>query len=373
MTTLQSQPAAFKGIAPLFWKIAARREYALTIVIALILMVVCLRNSAFLNSATFGGILVNCVQPAIVACGVMLVIVTGEIDISVGSSMGFLTAVLGILMSKEQFPLWASWAANGFTTPPDGTPLPAWASVPFSVTEAIGITLVLGTLIGFINGVMVTVVRVPSIIVTLGMLTILKGFTIMLLKPGNITDVPESFHFIGTGSFIGHSDSTLMLLLTRISLWVAAAVIAATFILIKFTPVGRRIFAVGSNPHAAALAGVSEKWIKIFAFSFTGLLVAVATVVTQVAVFDNGTGDGFELLVVTCVVVGGVSISGGTGTVLGVVLGVVLLLMQKTVLIFLNFAANASNWDKAIQGALILSAVLVDHLAKGRARTRGSH
>jgi ribose/xylose/arabinose/galactoside ABC-type transport system permease subunit len=71
--------------------------------------------------------------------------------------------------------------------------------------------------------------------------------------------------------------------------------------------------------------------------------------------------------------VGGVSISGGTGTVLGVVLGVVLLLMQKTVLIFLNFAANASNWDKAIQGALILSAVLVDHLAKGRARTRGSH
>ncbi len=144
----------------------------------------------------------------------------------------------------------------------------------------------------------------------------------------------------------------------------AAAVIIGTFILIKYTPLGRRIFAVGTaTTHAAALSGISEKWIKIFAFTLTGFLVGVATLITSIAVFDN-TGEVSELLIVTCVVVGGVSISGGSGTVVGVMLGVILLLMQKTVLINLKLADNASNWDKAIQGALILGAVLVDHLVE---------
>jgi ribose/xylose/arabinose/galactoside ABC-type transport system permease subunit len=133
------------------------------------------------------------------------------------------------------------------------------------------------------------------------------------------------------------------------------------------------VFAVGSNPHAAQLAGLSVVWVKVFVFALTGLLVGVATVVTQLATFDNGVGAGMELLVVTCVVVGGVSISGGTGTVIGVVLGVLLLSIQKTVLIFLNLGAGAANWDRAIQGALILAAVLVDHVASRRGRARSGH
>ncbi|HEY4329680.1 MAG TPA: ABC transporter permease, partial [Phycisphaerae bacterium] len=366
------------GAVDLLWKLAARREIALAVVIALIFLGVSLRNHDFFSGPIVGGILVNCVQPAIIACGVMLVIVTGEIDISVGSSMGFLTAVMGILMSRQQYPQWAQWLSHGLKMPEDGSPWPAAGIEPFSVWAAIVLTLALGALIGLVNGIFVTIVRVPSIIVTLGMLTVLKGFTIMMMKDGNITDLPDSFHKIGTGDVLGshaegiaaalHMMPESLHLMGRFSIWIAVAVVLLTFAMIKLTPIGRRIYAVGSNSHAAALAGVSEKWVKIFAFSFTGFLVAVAAVVTQVAVFDNGTGDGMELLVVTCVVVGGVSISGGTGTVLGVMFGVVLLMMQKTVLIFLKLSENASNWDKAIQGALILGAVLVDHLASKRAK-----
>jgi ribose/xylose/arabinose/galactoside ABC-type transport system permease subunit len=100
--------------------------------------------------------------------------------------------------------------------------------------------------------------------------------------------------------------------------------------------------------------------------------VGLAVIVTRLATVTSGLGVGMELLVVTCVVVGGVSISGGTGTVLGVMLGVLLLSIQKPVLIFLNLGSNAAYWEKAIQGALILIAVLVDHLASKR-RPGGGH
>ena len=335
---------------PSVWRsLAARREFALAVLILLILLAVSVRNSAFISPDVLGGILNKCVQPAVVAAGVMLVIVTGEIDISVGAAMGFLTAVVGILMSRRLFPQWA----------------PAWAGPqPFSVPVAVLITLALGTFIGLVNGLLVTLVRVPSIIVTLGMMTILKGLTVMMMKE-NITDVPESFHVIGTGD-LGDALG-LPLPLGRLSVWVAALVLLAAFALLRYTPLGRRIFAVGSNAHAAALAGVSETRIKVFCFAATGFLVGLATLLTPVAVFDSGTGDGFELLVVTCVVVGGVSINGGIGTVGGVALGVLLLQMQKTVLIFLKLGADASKWDKAIQGALILAAVLVDYFTRRRA------
>jgi rhamnose transport system permease protein len=232
------------------------------------------------------------------------------------------------------------------------------------VLSAVFITLALGTLIGLFNGILVILVRVPSIIVTLGMMTILKGLTIMMMRE-NVTDVPESFHFIGTGDL--GAALGLHLTLGRMSVWIAIFVLFGAVALLRYTPLGRRVFAVGSNAHAAALAGISEGRIKIFCFAATGFLVGLATILTPVAVFDSGTGEGFELLVVTCVVVGGVSINGGIGTVGGVALGVLLLQMQKTVLIFLKLGADASKWDKAIQGALILLAVLVDHFARRRA------
>jgi len=226
------------------------------------------------------------------------------------------------------------------------------------------LTLCMGTGIGVINGLLVTLVRVPSIIVTLAMLMILKSVTSMIMHRGNLSNLPASLSYWGTGTFWG----------IQLPIWVMGTVVVGMWLMITFTPIGRRIYAVGSNANAAELSGLSVTRVKIFVFALTGFLVGVATVITQLATFDAGIGRGLELLVVTCVVVGGVSISGGQGTVLGVFLGVLLLTIQKTFLIFLKLGAGWSNWDKAIQGGLILAAVLIDHVASQRTkRGRGGH
>jgi ribose/xylose/arabinose/galactoside ABC-type transport system permease subunit len=274
----------------------------------------------------------------------MLVIVTGEIDISVGSALGFLTAILGTMVAPTNAPV-------------PGFGWPVWLGIL--------ITLAVGAGIGLLNGLLVTLVRVPSIIVTLAMLMILQSVTTMIMHRGFISNLPESLSFFGTGKFLG----------IIMPIWIMAAVVIGTWIMVKYTPIGRRIYAVGSNTHAAGLSGISVTGVKIFVFTLTGLLVGVATIITQLAAFDSGIGYGLELLVVTCVVVGGVSISGGVGTVLGVFLGVVLLSIQKTFLIFLKLGPGWSNWDKAIQGGLILAAVLIDHVAsrRGRSGPGGAH
>jgi ribose/xylose/arabinose/galactoside ABC-type transport system permease subunit len=171
--------------------------------------------------------------------------------------------------------------------------------------------------------------------------------------------------WIGLGQFLGFPTPV----------WVMAAVTLLTWLMIRYTPIGRRVYAVGSNPHAAALSGLSVARVKIFTFALTGFLVAVATIITQQGKLNNAVGEGKELLVVTCIVVGGVSINGGIGTVLGVLLGALLLENQKTFLIFLNLGQGLSKWDKAIQGGLILIAVLIDHFAlqRKRGQAAGGH
>jgi ribose/xylose/arabinose/galactoside ABC-type transport system permease subunit len=341
MTTVDYQPLrpplTFRDM---LWSLAAKREYGLAVLIALIVIVVSFRSPSFLALSNISDLLVYCTQPAIVSCGVMLVIVTGEIDISVGSMLGLLTAVMGTLVSSK-------------TALVPGFGWPVWA--------AILVTLGLGTAIGILNGLLVTLVRIPSIIVTLAMFMILASITVKIMHRGNITDLPQGLRWFGIGTILG----------IRASIWIMAAVLIGTWAMIRYTPLGRRIYAVGSNAHAATLSGVSVMRIKLFTFALTGFLVGVATIVTTLGAYDNGIGQGFELLVVTCVVVGGVSISGGVGTVAGVFLGVVLLMIQKPVLIFLNLGPGWSNWDKAIQGLLILAAVLVDHFA-GRRKKPGA-
>ncbi len=347
MSTLSHPIASPKkrGAGDVVLALAAKREYGLLIVIALIVIAATLRDASFLSPINIRDILVNCTQPAIVACGVMLVIVTGEIDISVGASLGLCTALCGTLMSADKYP---AWVGAGHTQ--------------FSVPGAIFITISVATLIGFINGILVTLVRIPSIIVTLAMFMILRSLSVEVMAKGNITDLPDAFRFFGVGTIVG----------VRASIWIMAVALAATTAMIRYTTLGRRIFAVGSNPHAATLAGLSVTRTKLFVFTLTGFLVGIATFITPNGAIDNSiSNSGFELLVITCIVVGGVSISGGVGTVPGVFLGVVLLQMQQTVLIFLKLSQNASNWNRAIQGALILIAVLVDHFAASRSRRGG--
>ena len=156
-----------------------------------------------------------------------------------------------------------------------------------------------------------------------------------------------------------------------ISVWVATVVVALTGTIIQYTPLGRRLLALGSSEHAAHLAGLSARRLKLFAFAYTGFLTAVATCVEipRLPKIEAGIGVEFELLVITCVVVGGVSISGGRGTLSGVLLAVLLMTMIRPVLTFLDVGEAGEKWTKAIQGLFIMMAVVSDKLfSRGPAR-----
>ncbi|MEO7719003.1 MAG: ABC transporter permease [Capsulimonas sp.] len=324
------------GFGATLSRLSRQREYGVLALLLLTIFAVSLVNHSFLAGGNIRDILVSSVPAVIVACGLTLVIVMGEIDISMGALMGLLATVMGQLTT------------------------PAHANLPVAV--GIIVTLLLGAGIGLINGLLVAYGRMPSIIVTLGMLTVLHGVNLTLINGHYITDLPAGLRFFGIGTFLG----------IPISLWVTAAVVILAILLVRQTPLGRRIYAAGSNPEAARLAGLPVRNLKVFVFMLTGLLVAVATVVSvpRLGVIESGIGQNFELVVVTCVVVGGTSISGGRGTIIGSVLAALLLGVISPMLIFLRLGESATYWDRAIQGAFILVAVLIDHVARSR---RGAH
>jgi ribose/xylose/arabinose/galactoside ABC-type transport system permease subunit len=309
-----------------------RREYGLVSFMVLIVAVVSAVDSGFLAAGNLKDILVRSAPTAIVACGVMLVIVTAEIDISVGSLMALLAAMMGLMISKHH------------------GQLSMWVGIPA--------TLALGTLIGLGTGLLVTVGKVSSIIVTLGLLTALRGATTLIMGGENIDGLPEGLQELTKYGILG----------LPLGVWTASAVIVVTGVMITRTPLGRRLYALGSSAYAAKMTGLSETRLKLFVFGYTGFLTALATVVDipRLPKIEAGIGTGFELLVVTCVVVGGVSIAGGRGRLTGVVLAVVLMTMIRPVLTFLAVGEAGEKWTKAIQGMFIMLAVITDSIAPRR-------
>lgn len=313
-------------------RLLQQREYGLLLLIGVVTAIVTVVDPGFLTTGNLKDILVRSAPTAIVACGVMLVVVTAEIDISVGSLMALLAALLGLMISRNEWQL------------------SMWVGVPA--------VLLTGTAIGFLTGVLVTMGRVPSIIVTLGLLTALRGGTTLLMRGENIDGLPDSLQALAKTGMWG----------VPLGVWTAAAVLLTTGVIIRHTPLGRRLFALGSSTYAARMTGLSEARLKLFAFAYTGFLTALATVVDvpRLPKIETGIGNGFELLVVTCVVVGGVSISGGRGRLSGVVLAVILLTMVRPVLTFLDVGEAGEKWTKAIQGLFILLAVISDTVVSRR-------
>ena len=214
-----------------FARITTRREFGLAVLIALITIFVSFFDPRFLDAINLRDILVRCAPTAIVACGMMLVIVTAEIDISVGSLMALTAAAMGIMLSENEWNL------------------SLWIGLPA--------TLMLGTAVGLLTGLLVTVGKVPSIIVTLGLLTALRGFTTLMMGGKNIDGLPPSLQHAAKQGFWG----------IPLGVWVAACVLVMTLVIIAWTPLGRRIFAFGSSRYAATMCGLSEKPLKLFVFA----------------------------------------------------------------------------------------------------------
>src|SRR6266481_1129867 len=285
-------------------------------------------NHGFLEFSNFVDMLYNCSYIGVAAIGMTMIILCGHIDISIGAALGVCATVAGKL---------------------------AVAGVPLAVVFPA--TILAGGIIGLVNGLLVAYGRIPAIVTTLGMASILKGSLILSTGGRWIYGLPPGFAISRTsipiwipvyGAFyIPVPIFVLILLGIAFALW------------LKYSAKGREIYAVGGNAEAARLSGISERQVTIQVFVMNGLLVGLAAILyaTNFTAIQSNVAPGFELTVITAAVIGGVSILGGTGNVVGALLGALLLQTIGTALVFLHIRAE---WFLTVQGSLILLTILLD-------------
>jgi rhamnose transport system permease protein len=280
-------------------------------------------SSQFLTSTNLFYLNLSIGEVAIMTLPMTLIIVTGEIDLSVASTLGMSSALLGYLY------------AHGW-------------SVPLAIAAA----LFVGAAAGAVNGFLVTKVGLPSLAVTIGTLTLYRGIAIVILGPQTVSTFPAKYTNIGvtslphTGGYVSYSVGFFL-------------VLAILFgIVLHATPFGRSLFVMGANAEAARYAGLRVKRTKFRLFVLSGLVCAFAGILytfrLSTAVQDNGIG--LELSVVTVVLLGGVSIFGGRGSILGVVLAIAVFAGLQSALFLTNFEQRAMG---VVTGSLLLLSVLI--------------
>jgi rhamnose transport system permease protein len=307
------------------------REASLAAVLAILCAIVARLAPSFFEPGNLRNVAIDSLPRLVAAIGMTLVMLAGEIDVSIGAQF----AVCGVAMG---------WAAR--------------AGAPASLV--IATALATGALLGALNGALVARFRVGAIIATLATMAILRGALRWITGGAWIQDLPSSFPWFGLGQARG-----------QIAFAIAASLVfALAVVFLRWTSAGRAIAAVGSNREAARFAGIEPERVTFGVFVALGLLVALAALFAfpRYPAIEIEAGNGFELEVIACVVVGGTSIQGGRGTLVGTLLGVALLGTIGTVLVFLRVDPA---WERAIQGAIILCAVVIDSALFSQ--RRGAH
>jgi rhamnose transport system permease protein len=318
------------------------REVGIGLVLLLVFGITTLHNHHFATANSVQQLLSGAALIAMLGVGETLVIVTRNVDLSVGSIVGLSAYIVGDLFKDHP-----------------GTP------VILGFVVGIGV----GAVIGAVNGFVTAALRVPSLVVTLAMLYIVRGIDGLIVNGVIITssNIPNAFIAIGFRTFLGIPWLAI----------IAFAVVAIVAYAMRSFRSGRDLYAIGSNPEAAALAGVPAARRVFTAFVISGSLAGLAGALFLAlhAEVDVTGGTGYELLVVAAVVVGGVAIFGGSGTVVGAALGALLLNTINQALVASRVSAF---WNEAIAGALLLLAIAFDRwlslrVARGLRSAEGAH
>ncbi len=297
------------------------RELSVLGALAAVLVGMAIFAPAFFSPQPLLSLLTREAPTLVVACGMACVIITRQIDISVGSMFSVCSVCAGLL------------AARGW---------PLLLVLPASVA--------LGALLGAVNGLLVAGLRLPSIVVTLAtMVTLRQGLN--LVRQGEFVNLPDRIQWFGLSQMAGQ----LVLVGASVAFLVALA------LAMRHVAGGRFVYAVGSDAEAARLAGIRPQRVTFLVFVFIGALTGLAAMMNlaQSPQVQPLSGAGLELKVIAAVVVGGVAISGGRGNLWGAFTGLLLLACVSPALIHLHIEAY---WEKAIQGAIILLAVVADGL-----------
>lgn len=268
-----------------------------------------------------------------ISVGMTLIILTKGIDLSVGSILAFSGAITAGLLK------------NGLEIPT----LDIY--VGFTVFGAILVGFTIGGVLGVFNGWMITRFKVPPFVATLAMLTIARGATMLWTGGFPITGLGDNFAFIGTGWFLG----------IPMPVWITLVIVVLAVILTKKTKFGRHIYAIGGNESAARLSGININKVKVWVYAIAGILAAVGGIIltSRLDSAQPNAGMSYELDSIAAVVIGGTSLSGGRGSIMGTVQGALIIGVLNSGLVLLNVSPF---WQQIIKGLVILIAVIMDRL-----------
>ncbi|PFB23773.1 sugar ABC transporter permease [Bacillus cereus] len=299
-------------------------ETSIILLLLIYIAIVGMINPSFVQLNSLSLMMKSSVILVVLAIGQSFVLFTKNIDVSVGSIMGLSAAVCGMLLSDGY---------NAF----------------LSITAAI----LLGAIAGFANGIGVAKFRVPAIIMTLGMLGVIRGAMLIFTGGKWIEDIPNDFKQL----------SSIVILGLPIIVWLVLIILLLLYFFLRKVPFGRYFYAVGDNEDGARLIGIPVNKVKIYAFIISGISAALAgcIFVLNIGFVPNQTGTGIELQVIAAAVLGGIHLKGGTGSIVGAALGAVFLEAISSSLVFLKIPAF---WNNAISGFLLLVIVILDSVMK---------
>ena len=299
------------------------RQYGLLIVFGIICLIISLITPQFLTLSNLTIIVTQVSINALLAFGVTFVIITGGIDLSLGS----IVAVTGV--------------TSAMLAHPD--------SYPVLIPIVMG--LLAGLLMGAFNGFIITKSKIAPFIVTLGTMTIGRGLALILSDGRPVSNLSDSFNYLGSGTVFGIPFLILIFIL----------VFALCSIILSKTILGRHIYAIGGNEQAARATGINIDRVKLSVYSISGLLAGLAGILlaSRITTGQPNAGAGFELDAIAAVVIGGTSTAGGRGTMTGTLIGVLLIGVINNGLDLLNVT---SYYQQVVMGIIIIGAVIVDSL-----------
>ncbi len=301
-----------------------QREFVITLIVVALFIMMTFASPYFLTNANLLAVMLGLSLEAIIAVAMVHLMVTGGFDMSVGSIVAFTGATTALILR---------------------------AGVPVVLAVLLG--LILGAAIGLFNGLIVAKIGINPFVTTLSSLSLYRGLTLIVTRGQNVTGLPAAFKAIGQAKFAG--------IQTPIIISVVLLIIGD--ILLRKSRFFRQSYYIGGNEHAARLSGIAVDKIKILAYVLTGLFAAISGIVMTARLGSASVtaGTGLELRVITAVIIGGASLSGGEGTVLGAFLGTLLMGLISNAL---TLTGVDVYWQTFVTGATLLTAVLIDTLSK---------
>jgi len=312
-------------------RLARQREFMIAVVVAAVFLGMSFASPYFLSSGNLLALLLGLSVEAIIAVAMTNLMVAGGFDMSVGSVVALTGAATALLLVSD-VPVWLAVLAGLF----------------------------LGAAIGTFNGFIVSKVGINPFVTTLSSLSLFRGLTLILTRGKNISGLPDGFKALGQTTVFGIQTPII----------IAVVLIAAGDLMLRRFRFFRQSYYIGGNERAARLSGIPVDRMKMLAYVFTGLLAGLAGVVmtARLGAASVTAGTGLELRVITAVIIGGASLQGGEGTVLGAFLGSLLMALITNALTLLGVDVY---WQTFVIGATLLAAVLIDRLGKLRAAGAG--